>query len=61
MHVWPIEALPGCSDQLRTEWARCRARNTSISRVLNAMYNRGLSMMTVGGALGIDGAVSQTP
>lgn len=53
-HVWTVEADAGGSDHLRTEGARGGAGQAAISRVLNAVDDGGLTMVAVGGTLGVD-------
>ena len=53
-HVWAVEADAGGSDNLRTEGTGGGAGQAAISRMLNAVYDGGLTMVAVGGTLGVD-------
>ena len=52
MHVWTVEAYAGSRDHLRAERTRGGTGETSIPRVLHAMYDGGLAVVAVGCRLG---------
>ena len=60
VHIWSLKPLSRSRYELRTERARRRTGQASISRMLDAMHDGGLAVMTVGRALAINCALPDT-